>query len=580
LAMVLNKLQQNRGFSLVEILIVSAVMLVVFGGLLISFRYSLELISHSRAKLTALTLANDNMEYLRSLSYNAVGTVSGIPSGLIPQVSTTTLNGIVFTKRVLIEYIDDDADGIGAADSNGITTDYKQAKVTMEWTLRGLTKEVFLVTNIIPRSIETDVGGGTVRVNVFDSGAAPLPGADVRLVNNTLVPNIDVTRSSDASGVALFGGAPAGGDYEIFVTAPGYSSDQTYRATTTLPNPTTQPIAVVEASISTMNFFIDQLSNVSLLTLTSKITNEVGEPFATTAGIAASTNIDVSGNKLQLSGSPGSYSLSGTAFLVESVPAPLEAWDYLLVDGTKSGNTNVLVRFYTGSSSAYTLIPDTDLPGNSAGFSIGAIDVRALDAGTYPAVTIGVTLSSTNSNETPEVDTVVLGYIESETPLSGEALTMTGSKTIGTLADATPVYKTVLSDTTNGQGRISLNNIEADEYVLVTAGYDIAQLCDADGLTVEPGTSTDLEVLFAPDTANTLRVAVTTAGGSPVIGAVVELDRAGFSVTEVTGSCGQVSFSGLTAASDYSLQVDAVGYSTFNLTPIDISGDEVENVTL
>jgi prepilin-type N-terminal cleavage/methylation domain-containing protein len=578
--MVLNKLQQNRGFSLVEILIVSAVMLVVFGGLLISFRYSLELISHSRAKLTALTLANDNMEYLRSLSYNAVGTVSGIPSGLIPQVSTTTLNGIVFTKRVLIEYIDDDADGIGAADSNGITTDYKQAKVTMEWTLRGLTKEVFLVTNIIPRSIETDVGGGTVRVNVFDSGAAPLPGADVRLVNNTLVPNIDVTRSSDASGVALFGGAPAGGDYEIFVTAPGYSSDQTYRATTTLPNPTTQPIAVVEASISTMNFFIDQLSNVSLLTLTSKITNEVGEPFATTAGIAASTNIDVSGNKLQLSGSPGSYSLSGTAFLVESVPAPLEAWDYLLVDGTKSGNTNVLVRFYTGSSSAYTLIPDTDLPGNSAGFSIGAIDVRALDAGTYPAVTIGVTLSSTNSNETPEVDTVVLGYIESETPLSGEALTMTGSKTIGTLADATPVYKTVLSDTTNGQGRISLNNIEADEYVLVTAGYDIAQLCDADGLTVEPGTSTDLEVLFAPDTANTLRVAVTTAGGSPVIGAVVELDRAGFSVTEVTGSCGQVSFSGLTAASDYSLQVDAVGYSTFNLTPIDISGDEVENVTL
>jgi Carboxypeptidase regulatory-like domain len=547
---------------------------------LISFRYSLELISHSRAKLTALTLANDNMEYIRSLSYNAVGTVSGIPSGLIPQVSTTTLNGIVFTKRVLIEYIDDDADGVGVADSNGITTDYKQAKVILSWTLRDVTKEVFLVTNIIPRSIETDVGGGTVRVNVFDFANLPLPGADVRLVNTTLVPNIDVTRSSDASGSALFGGAPAGGDYEIFVTAPGYSSDQTYRATTTLPNPTTQPIAVVEASISTMNFFIDQLSNVSLLALSSKIPNEVSESFNTTAGIATSTNTDVTANELRLSGSPGSYSLNGTAYLIASVPTPLASWDYLLVEGTKSGNTNVLVRFYTGSSSAYTLIPDSDLPGNNAGFSIGATDVRALDVGTYPAVTIGITLSSTNSNETPEVDTVVLGYIESDTPLSGEALTMTGSKTIGTLADASPVYKTVLTDTTDGQGRISLNNIEADEYGLIATGYDIAQLCDANGLTVEPGTSTDLEVLFAPDTTNTLRVAVTTAGGSPVIGAVVELERGGFSATEVTGSCGQVFFSGLTAASDYTLQVDAVGYATFNLTPIDISDDEVENVTL
>ena len=79
--MVLNKKQLQAGSSLVEILIVSAIMLVVFGGLLTSFRYSLELISHSRAKLTALTLANDTMEYVRSLSYNTGGTVSGIPSG-------------------------------------------------------------------------------------------------------------------------------------------------------------------------------------------------------------------------------------------------------------------------------------------------------------------------------------------------------------------------------------------------------------------------------------------------------------------------------------------------------------------
>ena len=576
--MVFNKLQQNRGFSLVEILIVSAIMLVVFGGLLISFRYSLELISHSRAKLTALTLANDNMEYIRSLSYNAVGTVSGIPSGLIPQVSTTSLNGIIFTKRVLIEYIDDDADGLGMADSNGITTDYKQAKVTLEWTLRGVTKEVYLVTNIIPRSIETDVGGGTVRVNVFNDDTVPLPGADVRLINTTLIPNIDVTRSSDASGIALFGGAPAGSDYEVVVTAPGYSTDQTYKATTTLPNPARLPISVVESSVSTLNMFIDELSDLSVTALASQVPNVITETFTGTGGIATSTDVAVTGGALQLQGAPGSYSGSGVAYLTAAAPSPVAGWDYLLVEGATNGNTNVLARFYTGSSSAYTLIPDSELPGNAAGFSLGAIDIRALDAVTYPEVTIELTLSTTNANETPHVDAVVLGYIESQSTLSSGQVVFTGAKSIGTQADTSVVYKTVISTTTNSSGRVTVRDIEADTYSVTSSGRDLAAVCQPNGLTIAPGSSTDLELLFAPDTANTLRVSVTTSLGAPVIGAVVELEQGAYSETKITGSCGQVFFSSLSPAIDYTLEVQATGYTTQNLTDVDISGDDVQAV--
>ena len=578
--MVLNKLQQNRGFSLVEILIVSAIMLVVFGGLLVSFRYSLELISHSRAKLTALTLANDGMEYIRSLSYNAVGTVSGIPSGLIPQVSTTSLNGIAFTKRVLVEYIDDDADGIGGADSNGITTDYKQAKVTLEWTLRGVTKEVFLVTNIIPRSIETDVGGGTVRVNVFDSNNIPLPGALVRLFNTTLVPTIDVTRSSDATGVALFGGAPAGGNYEIVATAPGYSIDQTYRATTSLPNPTTQPIGVVEASISTMNFFIDQLSSLTVTALLTKVPNQFTEIFSDTTGIATSTNASVSSGDLVLSGTPGSYNLNGAAYLNEGLPVPIAGWDYLLVEGIKSVNTNILVRLYTGSSSAYTLIPDSALAGNSAGFTVGGFDLSALDEFAYPGVTLGVTLSSTNSNETPRVNRIVLGYIESATPFANRSLVLTGIKNIGTLADASFVYKTVISTTTNIQGLINLSNIEADNYSLTTSGYDTSMVCSPAGLTVSPGASTSIELLFTTDSVNSLRVVVASAGGTPVIGGQVVLQDGPFSAIKTTSSCGQVFFSGLASSTDYTLDVSAAGYTTQNLSNIDVSGDKVKYISL
>jgi prepilin-type N-terminal cleavage/methylation domain-containing protein len=577
--MVLNKKQQ-QGFSLVEILIVAAIMLVVFGGLLISFRYSLELISHSRAKLTALTLTNDGMEYIRSLSYNAVGTVSGIPSGLIPQVSTTSLNGIVFTKRVLVEYIDDDGDGLGAADSNGITTDYKQAKVTLEWTLRGVTKEVFLVTNIIPRSIETDVGGGTVRVNVFNDSTIPLPGADVRLVNTTLVPNIDVTRSADASGIALFGGAPAGADYEVFVSAPGYSRDQTYKATITMPNPVRLPIAVVEASVSTLNMFIDVLSSLSVTALATKVQNQITETFSDVSGIATSTNTSISGGRLELSGAPGSYSLLGNAYLNESIPAPISGWDYILIEGNKNANTNVLVRFYTGSTSPYTLIPDSELAGNSAGFTIGAINISELDAVAFPSVSVGVTLTSNNSNETPRVDNLVVGYIESATPFASRAITFTGTKTIGTRADTSAVYKTLVSTTTSGLGLVNLNNIEADAYIVEATGYDIAEVCTPTGLTITPGSTVNIELLFTANTNNTLRVVVATAGGTPVIGAQVVLQQGGFSATEITGSCGQVFFGGLTAEPDYTVDISATGYTTQNITGVDISGDEVQNVTL
>ncbi len=578
--MVLNKLQQKRGFSLVEILIVSSIMLVVFGGLLISFRYSLELITHSRAKLTALTLANDNMEYIRSLSYNAVGTVSGIPSGLLPQVSTTSLNGIAFTKRILVEYIDDDADGLGVADSNGITTDYKQAKVTLEWSVRGVSNEVFLVSNIIPKSIETDVNGGTVRVNVFDFDNVSLPGASVRLVNTTLVPTIDVTRTSDATGVALFGGAPQGGNYEIFVSAPGYSSDQTYKAITTLPNPTTLPIGVVESSVSTMNFFIDEVGSRSITMLASKVANQFTENFDSVVGIASSTDSGVSGGTLKLAGAPGSYVLNGIAYLSPLTPVPLALWDYLLITGTTTSNTSALARFYTGTSSAYTLIPNSDLPGNSTGFALGGVDISALNYLTYPTVTIGITLTSTNVNETPQVNTLVLGHIESKTLQNNQIFTLTSTKKIGTLADNSPVYKNIISTSTNALGTFLWSNIEADEYTFNASGYEIKETCGGQGFEIDPGSNLNLELLLTANTAHSLRVVIETAADVPVIGSQVKLSRPGYTETQLTGRCGQVYFGGVALETDYQIEVITPGYTTQTISNVTVNQDTLRIITL
>ena len=117
------------GISLVEVLVVAALAAAIFGALFSSFYFSLELVSDSRARLAAHALATERLEYIRSLTYHDVGTEGGIPAGDIPQQRTTSLNGIEFTERVLIEFVDDPFDGLLTAttsDSNDIPADYKR----------------------------------------------------------------------------------------------------------------------------------------------------------------------------------------------------------------------------------------------------------------------------------------------------------------------------------------------------------------------------------------------------------------------------------------------------------------------
>lgn len=575
--MVSRHITKKNGFSLVEVLIVSAIMVIVFGGLIMGVKYTLDLISISRAKLTALTVANNHMEYIRSLSYNAVGTVAGIPSGAIPQVSTTSLNQVVFTRTTLVEYIDDDADGSGVADSNSITTDYKQAKVTISWEYRGVPYEIFLVSNIIPRSIETSVGGGTLRINVFDKNVAPLPGATVRLLNTSATTTVDVTRMTDATGIALFGGAPAGPDYQVFVSAPGYSSDQTYVATTSLPNPTTRPATVLESDITTMNFFIDRVSDVSITTYASRMEAFSVEEFIDTSGVATATAAVVVGGQLVLEDTAGVYQPTGRVQLIPVSPGSLAHWERIVFESVLPGGTGYQVQVFTGTSSP-VLIPDSDLPGNSLGFSGGTIDLAALDPVLYPGIIIGITLTTTNPSVTPQIRSLKTWYITSETVEPNVDLTLTGGKTIGTRADTSLVYKSVIATTTNGSGERTLQNIEWDGYTVRASGYDIREACPANPLVVEPDDDIDLGVVLASNSAHSLRVVVLTAGGMTQSEAEVTLTQGAFSSTETTGLCGQVFFSSLSSAPDYNLSVTTPGLGTQVVTAFDITGDVVQVV--
>ncbi|MCB9815517.1 prepilin-type N-terminal cleavage/methylation domain-containing protein [Candidatus Nomurabacteria bacterium] len=577
---------KSRGFSLVEVIIVSAISTIVFGALLLSFKYSLDLMNQSKFKLTALSVANDRMEYFRSLPYDDVGTVAGIPSGTIPQNSSTTLNGIEFAERVLVEYVDDPADGLDVADSNGILADYKRVKLEYTWNISGETRSISLVSNIVPRSIETDAGGGTVRINVIDENSTLLPGASVQLINTVTGP-VDVTRFTNVSGSAIFSGAPAASDYEVVVTAniggKDYSTAETYQTTVANPNPIVSPFAVLEADVSTLTFQIGELSDLDITTFSSLDDDLFREDFSDLLSVDSSGGVSISGGALVLEDSFGVYDNSGFVFLGPIAPVPLLNWDTLRIATNIPSNTSHQVQFYVGAGvGLYALIPDSELPGNSVGFSSSIVDISDLDPVTYPEVYVGIDLETTDTNVTPEIDEVSVFYRQSETILPNVSFDIHGNKIIGTDASAKPIYKYSDSLSTNGVGELSIADLEFDDYIFNFLGaYDIASACPAHPYTQVAGEDGELYFVLVGDAVNTLRVSVVDAFQQALPGVSVNLTRSGYNVTEVTDSCGQAFFTGgVSAGTDYTISVSATGYNNETVTPFEINDDTVITITL
>lgn len=575
--MLYNPLQ--KGMSIIEVIIVAAIVTIFFSGLFASFYYTISLIQDSKARQTALSVATNQMEFIRSLAYDAVGTVAGIPSGNIPQVSTSTLNGIDFTIRTLIEYVDDPADGLGAADVNGITTDYKTAKITVSWESRGVPKELFVVSRVIPRSIETNVGGGTLRVNVFDANVLPLPGATVRLTNTTGTTTIDVTRTTNVDGVALFGGAPAGAGYEITVSRAGYSTDSTQAITTELVSPASPPASVAEADITTLNFFIDELSTLNIKTVSDRTYNIFIETFASSTALATSSNTEVDGGGLLLEEVAGSYSANGFAELLPVTPASLVGWGAITVVDTIPALTARTFQLFTNEATP-TLIPNSVLPGNSSGFTTNSLDISGLNPVTYPSFIVRFNLETADSDATPFVDELSVSYVEADTILPSVSFDMIGSKSLGNNASGSPVVKFATTSSTNALGETTFSNLEWDSYQFSPGGYSIVEACPAHPINLTPGSNQNVTFTLATFSTHALRVVVTDMAGIPQSDVDLRLERSGYDVTRTTSLCGQASFLGLSEENDYILTASVGGTPVWSGTDVGVSGQQVSVIQL
>ena len=563
----------NRGMSFMDVIIGTALMLVIFTALVGLLRSSIRVTAESKAGSIATTLAESQMEYIRSLSYDAVGTVGGIPAGTIPQNSTTTQNGLTFMTHTFVAYTDDPADGLGSNDSNHVTTDYKTVKVGVTYSISGQTRSVNLVSTYSPPGLETSTGGGTLKIAVVNATGAAVPGASVRIFNTSTSPSIDVTTFSDSDGIVYLGGAPTSTQYQIAVTKDGYSSAQTYTRDANNQNPTPGYLTVVKDQTTTGTFAIDVLSSLEVATYSPIATSTWSDTLVTDSQLADETNTGVIAGGISLAYS-GGYAPSGSARSVPIAPTYLNRWSS--ANATLSVPAGTTAVFHITDSTG-ALVPDTVLPGNASGFT-STVDLTGISTTTYPLLGLSADLTTSSTSTTPVVQDWGLAYLRGPIPVPNIPYTLTGSKAIGTTGAGVPIIKTTVTTNTDVTGNSS-NSLEWDSYAMAVPGYDVVDACNAPPIALSPGADVSSVLIVSTSTSNMALVSAHDDSGAALAGATITLTKGGTVLTRQTSACGAAYFGSLSGGS-YDISVSKSGYTTFSATAVPVSGQTFYAATL
>ena len=166
-----KKISCTAGFTLLEVLISVFILAMVVTSASTAFAFASKVTRNNEVKMTAVNLANQRMEDIRSLPFAEVGTKfespsgtfnSGNPPGEILQEEEKELNGYHFMVYTSINW-EEQGDGILTGDAEW---DYKSVKIT-----------------VIPQSVE-DADGLTQRIETYvtrQSTQPALTGANIRM---------------------------------------------------------------------------------------------------------------------------------------------------------------------------------------------------------------------------------------------------------------------------------------------------------------------------------------------------------------------------------------------------------------
>lgn len=308
--------RKTQGYTIVELIIAMIIFTIVSAaiyGLLVVY---LQSSSFAQLRAAGLSVAEDQIERLRSMSYNSLAVQGGsiTATAYIPAQQDVKRGSWAFTLKTDIQYVDDAYDGcfnygvspcrngppkVGLPkDTN--PRDYKVAEVTVVNKNNGkvvATLSSYFVARIAEALSNTS---SMILVKVIDSTGNGVDGATVRIVNPSVTPAVDQTTTTDDNGTALFMDATPDSSARYVITASksGYSTLSTIAASGSLI-PTYPNVNAIAQNVSSATLQINQISPTSLSIQTVDIN---GNPVP-------NVPIDIKGGiKLYTDTSNGSYS--------------------------------------------------------------------------------------------------------------------------------------------------------------------------------------------------------------------------------------------------------------------------------
>jgi len=251
------------GFSTIELIVSISLIALFFLGILACYQLLIKTVTLNKYRAIAISIANEEQEKIKALSYSDVGTIDGYPEGVLNSEESVNRNGIDFLIKREISFVADPTDGLAAPDDD-CPNDYKSVKIEVSWQGR-YPGSFTLATNIAPPSLQEEcaIKGGVLKISVIDANGLAVEGATIEITNleTSSVQNC----LSDSVGECLLVLAPGVENYRVVVSKEGYSQERTY-SREEVANPSKPDLTISEGQLTEATFSIDKLSSFRVYT--------------------------------------------------------------------------------------------------------------------------------------------------------------------------------------------------------------------------------------------------------------------------------------------------------------------------
>lgn len=356
------------GFTFIESIVVIGILSMVSLAVYLFASRTLDTSRETESWAIAAALATEQIEIIRNVPYEDVGTVGSIPAGIFPQSLAVTRAKIAFTVNIVVKEFDDpfDGDALGTIVGKPIDTvpaDYKKVEVSVCWDIPSCLKPLRLTSTVSPKNLETAMNTGSLFITVLNADGQPVPSVTIDVSNTNLNPDLIGTNTTDINGkLQLLSLQPDVGGYHVEASKAGYTSDSTLPPTAQNPNPVNPDTTVAVGQVTEVVLYID---------LVSTITAQAEQ--LNSCGVLANIQVQLTGERL-IGNNPDIIrnTLSGSTDATGAVTFTNVEWDtysiaiasadYILA-GTNppapiyvAPNTNTTIRLFLALSATPTLL--------------------------------------------------------------------------------------------------------------------------------------------------------------------------------------------------------------------------------